>query len=231
MRTPELRRRRAVPVAVSLLVAAAAVAASYSPIFAARDLRIASPPVPRGEVLALAGIDRGTNVFHLDTGEVERRLEADPRVLEATVTTSLPSSLRIAITPRRPVAVAGSPAALIGADGIAIGPVGSTTSELPILRGDDLRLAASAAAAMSPALRRAVEAIAIRPDGGISVRLEVGFTADLGAPSELPAKAASLAAILRWATAEGVRVVSADVTVPGSPTARLADGETAVPSG
>jgi hypothetical protein len=75
-----------------------------------------------------------------------------------------------------------------------------------------------------------VEAIVVRPDGGVGVRLDAGFSADLGAASELRAKAASLAALLEWATNEGVQVVSADVTVPGSPTAELDDGRTAKPS-
>lgn len=229
--TPGRSRRAGAVAIVGAVLVAGSVAATYSPVFAASDIRVLAAPMPRRELLALAGIDARTNVFHLDAATVERRLERDPRVLDASVTTALPSHVRIAIEPRRPVAVAGEPAALIGADGTVIGPAGSRSRQLPVLRGEHLDEAASVAAAMSPRLRRAVEAIAVRPDGGISVRLEVGFSADLGAPSELPAKAASLAALLRWASSAGVRVVSADVTVPGSPTARLAGGETAVPSG
>lgn len=225
----EHRRRLGSIAVVALLVVTAAVAATYSPLFAASDIRVLAAPMPRRELLTVAAIGRGTNVFHLDTAAVEARLERDPRVLEATVTTALPSRVRIVILPRRPVAIAGSPAALIGADGTVIGPVGTRGRPLPVLRGEDLRAAAATAAAMSPALRRSVDVIAVRPDGGISVRLAAGFSADLGAPAELPAKAASLAALLRWASTSGVRVVSADVTVPGSPTALLADGETAVP--
>jgi cell division septal protein FtsQ len=230
---PTAERRRSRTIAIALVVSiavAVGVAATYTPLFAASDIRIGPSPMSRRAVLAIAEIDRGTNVFHLDTSEVERRLEADARILAASVTTSLPSHVVISITPRRPVAITGAPAVLIGGDGTVIGPIGSRPRELPILRGEDLIAAAATAAAMSPSLRRDVEAIAVRPDGGISVRLEVGFSADLGAPSELPAKAASLAALLRWASAEGVRIVSADVTVAGTPTARLADGETAIPS-
>jgi hypothetical protein len=79
---------------------------------------------------------------------------------------------------------------------------------------------------MSPHLRGVVESIVVRPDGGIGVRLAAGFSADLGDDSELPAKAASLTALLDWAQDEGVRIASADITVPSSPTVKLDDGET-----
>jgi cell division protein FtsQ len=217
--------------AATSLVVAGSFAATYTPLFAASDIQVVGSSLPRRVLLELAGIDDRTNVFHLDTAAVERRLEVDPRVLDATVIASLPSHVRIEVAPRRPVAVVGTSGILIGSDGTEIGPAGSRPRELPLLRGEDLVAAAATAAAMGNGLRRAVEVIAARPDGGISVRLEAGFSADLGVASELPAKTASLAALLRWATARNVRVVSADVTVAGSPTAKLADGETAAPSG
>ena len=43
------------------------------------------------------------------------------------------------------------------------------------------------------------------------------------------AEAASLGALLAWVRERGVNVVSADLTVPGSPTAQLEAGSTAVP--
>jgi cell division septal protein FtsQ len=226
------RGRRVTAVAVGLTVLAlGVVGASYSPLFRAADIRVTAPGIPRAEVLAIAGIDGRTNVVHLDETEAEQRLEGDPRVLRARVTTSLPSHVRIAVTPRRPVAVAGTPAELIGADGTVIGPVGGVLPPLPELIGSDVGTGAATAAAMAPGLRSLVDEIAVGTDGAILVRLEAGFTVDLGDATELRAKAASLAAVLRWATAEDVEIVSADVSVPGSPTARLEDGETIVPSG
>jgi cell division protein FtsQ len=210
---------------VLVLVTAGAVA-TYTPLFAAGDIRVAGTKLQPGEVLAIADVDGETNVFHLDTDEVERRLESDPRILRAIVTTSLPGSIRIEVAPRTPVAIAGDD--LIGPDGMVIGPATEVVS-LPEIRGGDLLLGAAAAAAMSPHLRGAVESIVVRPDGGIGVRLANGSSADLGDGSELLAKAASLAALLEWAEAEGVRIVSADVTVPSSPTAKLHGGRTVAP--
>jgi cell division protein FtsQ len=228
MPDPRRTARFAARGAVALALVTAAVVATYTPWFAAGDIRIVGTDLRRDELLAIAGVDDRTNVFHLDTDEVERRLEHDARVLRATVTTSWPRSIRIAVVPRVPVALAGEPAKLIGPDGVVIGPA-TGAPPLPEIRGGDLRAAAAAAAAMSH-LRGAVESIVVRPDGGIGVRLAAGFSAELGDGSELPAKAASLTALLDWAADEGVRIVSADITVPSSPTAKLDGGGTIAPS-
>jgi cell division septal protein FtsQ len=215
--------------AVALAIATVGVAATYTPLFAAGDIRIVGTDLRPGQLRAIAGVDDRTNVFHLDTEEVERRLEGDPRILQANVTTSLPGSIRIALVPRVAVALAGEPASLIGPDGVVIGPA-TDPAPLPEIRGGDLGIAAAAAAAMSPYLRGAVDSIVVRPDGGIGVRLAAGFSADLGDGSELSAKAASLTALLDWAEDEGVRIASADITVPSSPTVKLDDGGTVTPT-
>jgi cell division protein FtsQ len=222
----------------AVLLGAVAVALTYTPLFAAREIRLTGTgALSRATVLRLAGLADGANVFHLDTVAVERRLERDPRILDARVTPDLPGSLSIRIVRRRPVAVVGNPASFVGADGIVMGAVGRST-DLPSVTitggfpatGEDLAAGASAAAAMSHTLRRDVDTILVDPDGSLEVRLSLGFWADLGEPEELAAKAASLSALLRWARTEGVTIVSVDVSVPGSPTAELQRGGTAVPS-
>ena len=69
-------------------------------------------------------MDEDTNVFHLDAGAIERRLERDPRILRATVTTSLPNRIAIAVVPRTRLALLGAGGELVGADGVVIGPAG-----------------------------------------------------------------------------------------------------------
>jgi hypothetical protein len=59
--------------------------------------------------------------------------------------------------------------------------------------------------------------------------MAAGFSASFGDASELDAKAASLAALLAWIEERNVTVVSADLAVPGSPTAQLQAGSNAVP--
>jgi hypothetical protein len=106
--------------------------------------------------------------------------------------------------------------ALLSPDG---GPVGAGS----------LATAAAAAGALDPSLRRAVDAVVVASDGGLEVRLAAGFSASLGDASELTAKAASLAALLAWMKDADVRVASADLSVPGSPTAKLEQGSNVVP--
>jgi cell division protein FtsQ len=213
------------------------VGATYTPLFSASEIRVeGAAGIPRAVLLRIAGLANDPNVFHLDTHVAERRLLDDPRILEARVTTALPDTVLIDIVRRVPVAVVGAPASLVGADGVVIGPARGSP-DLPSLLTEtggpvavaDRELAAAAAAAMTPDLRRAVEAVVVDPDGGLEVRLTVGFSAYLGEGSELVEKAASLGALLDWVTEQGVTVVSADLTVPGSPTAQLESHGTPVP--
>jgi cell division protein FtsQ len=230
-------RRWTIAAFALVVVATLAVATTYTALFAAKDIQLrGSHRIPRAEVLSLARVNDRSNVFHLDASAVERRLERDPRILEAHVTTSLPDRLMIEIVQRTPVAVVGSPEALVGADGVVIGPAADTV-DLPALIAPDggpvtteaLVTAAATAGALDPALRRAVDAVVVTPDGGLEVRLAAGFSASFGDASDLAAKAASLGALLAWIHERGVTVVSADLAVPGSPTAQLKTGSTAVP--
>jgi cell division septal protein FtsQ len=229
-------RRSAVAGLLLVLAATIAVAATYTPLFAAGDIRLDAPDgMTRADVLAIARVTDRSNVFHLDAGAVERRLEGDPRILRATVTTSLPDRIAIDVVPRTAVGLLGTDGELVGADGIVIGPAGSTP-DLPELRAPDGRpveatdlvAAAATAGALGPALRDEVDAVIVAADGTVRVRLAAGFAAMFGDATELDAKAVSLAALLDWMREEGVTIVSADVTVPGSPTAQLENGSQAV---
>jgi cell division septal protein FtsQ len=229
MRSVDRPRGWAIAGVVVLLLAGVAVAATYTPLFAASDVRVQGPGgIARDDVLAIAGIVEDANVFHLDTGRVERRLERDPRILRADVRTSLPDTIAIRIVPRLPVGILDTAGALVGADGVVIGPASASTVLPSLVAGGGgaldthgLQEAAAAAAALGPHLRPVVDAVVVRPDGSLRVRLAAGFTATFGDGSELAAKAASLQALLDWAEAEDVSVRSADLTVPGSPTASL----------
>jgi len=232
-----LARRWAIVGLGVVALATVAVSVTYTPLFAAGDIRLDLPTgIPRAEILSLARVTDRSNVFHLDTAAVERRLERDPRILRATVTTSLPDRITIEIAPRTAVAVVGTPAELVGADGVVIGSAGYAL-DLPTLRSPDgavpapvgLRAAAATAGALGHDLRAESEAVIVAADGTVRVRLRDGFTALFGETSELDAKAASLAALLEWVRVEGVSIVSADVSVPGSPTAKLERGAEAVP--
>lgn len=240
MRTAETRRRTlrrwALAGIALVLTAASAVAATYTPLFAANHIQVRGfGDITRAEILSLARVHHRSNVFHLDTRAVERRLESDPRVLEARVSTSLPDTVSIEIVSRTPVALLGTPQALVGADGVVIGPADEGL-DLPALMAAGggpvppgaLVTAAATAGALGPTLRRVVEAVVVTHEGALRLRLAAGFTASFGDASELEAKAASLAALLAWVEEKDVTVISADLTVPGSPTAQLEEGSAEV---
>jgi cell division septal protein FtsQ len=240
MRTTETRRRPlrrwALVGIAAVLMAASAVAATYTPLFAARHIQIRGfGDLTRAEVLSLARVHHRSNVFHLDTRAVQRRLEGDPRVLEAWVSTSLPDTVSIQIVSRTPVALLGAPQVLVGADGVVIGPAEEGV-DLPALMAASggpvgtgaLVTAAATAGALGPTLRRVVEAVVVAPDGAVRLKLAAGFIASFGDASELEGKAASLAALLAWVEEKDVTVISADLTVPGSPTAQLEEGSAEV---
>ena len=70
-------------------------------ILVSSDLRISEQ-----ELLQIAGLTGRERYLSVDTAEIERRLEACPLVREATVQKVFPDTLRLAVTARKPLALA-----------------------------------------------------------------------------------------------------------------------------
>ncbi len=62
--------------------------------------------IPQEELLAMAAIDGSERYLSLDAAEIERRLEAYPLVRDAVVQKVFPDTLRLAVTGRKPLALA-----------------------------------------------------------------------------------------------------------------------------
>ena len=108
-----VRKIAAIAFIATVLLGAAAVTLTRSPYFAAHRIEVrGTSHVTRSEVLRIAGITPGTNVFTLDAGSAEARLERDPWIAQATVTKDLPSTLVIDIDERVAVAVVETGGAL-----------------------------------------------------------------------------------------------------------------------
>jgi cell division protein FtsQ len=180
------------------------------------------------EVLRLAGLGEGTNVLWTPPGDVERRLERHPWVLDARVSRSLPSSLSITVREREPVARTRGPRPLlVASDGTVLGPAGEEW-RLPTVSvpGDDLRAGArvsphapalTVARDLPPALRRAVGAVTADRTGRVTLELLDGTRVLFGSADDVKEKAASLQAVLSWARAAGLRPRTVDVRVPSAP--------------
>src|SRR5207249_11470462 len=88
----------------------------------------------RAVVMRLSGVTRDTNALWLDPRPVEIRLEQDPWIANATVSTSFPWTIHIAIAERIPSAVVdrGTSRLLVATDGSPLGLAGRVRG-LPLI--------------------------------------------------------------------------------------------------
>jgi cell division protein FtsQ len=246
LRVDEARRRSLRPWAIAggclICVAIAGAGLTSTSVFHAKSIAVEGERhLSERQVLRIAGIDHDTNVFRLDEGAVRRRLEHDPWIANAIVSTDLPSSISISVSERVPVAVALTEEEgrqLIAGDGTPLG-VAAAGSALPEVRlvgepgqpgpaFDAVAAGASVAAGMPPAMRLQVDLVVIGSDGTITLHLTDGVTVTYGGPDEFEAKAEAIAAILAYADDQGRALMSIDVTAPAAPTARFVGSTAAV---
>ena len=224
-------------VALPVLLVVGLAAATYTPLFRLRDIRVEGTRSLRpGEVITRAGIGPGTNVFHLDAGSIVTALEADPWIRSATVERHLPGSVVITVQERTPIAqaVVGANARAVSGDGIAL--PGAATAGLPEIRAsvgaltaDDRTAAAEALDAIAPVVRARVSAVVTEPTGSLVMELAGGLTVQYGEAGDQLAKAAALRSVLAWATSVHVALAAIDLTVPQAPSATLQSGQTITP--
>lgn len=227
--------------AVGVLVVAGLVlslialaAATYTPLFGARTIRVeGTRHLSEDAVVSIAGVSERTNVFHLDPAVPEAALETSPWIASATVSRDLPSTLVIVIEERAPVGVADA-GNVVAADGVSLPeapPQGLPAIRASVGQLDDTGTATAAAAlaAMAPVVLGEVSAAIVAPDGTLTVALRDGVRVSYGTVGEEPQKAIALRAVLQWARAQDASLVSVDVSVPGTPAATLTDGTTFTP--
>lgn len=237
------RRIAAIAFVAAVVLGATAVALTRSALFHARTIRIhGASHLSRADVLRISGIVSGTNVFTLDAGAAERRLERDPWIVEATIAKDLPSTIVVDVHERVAVAVAevGGIPRLVADDGVLLeAALPRVAAGLPRIAAAEqdgpeptieaVDGAARALAAMAPTLRRRVDLVSILADGQLLVGLSSGAQVAYGAAVDLVEKARALRAVLDWAAAHATSVTSADVRVPSAPTAVLSGGAVAAP--
>lgn len=233
--TDEDRRRRLRPWAIAggtvVALVTGTVALSYTPVFGARAVEVEGEErlAPR-QVMRLAGVDRGTNVFHLDTALAESRLEAEPWILDATVATRLPGTITISVRERTPVLilVTDETRRLVAGDGTELGRAlrGSAFPEVTVTPGStigrtEIEAASEVVQAMPPELRARIDSITVSEDGTISLVVDGDVEVRYGAVRDTTAKSQALRAILRYADEEGRGLLSVDLSAAAAPTARF----------
>jgi len=224
-------------VALPVLLLAGFAAATYTPLFRLRDIRVeGTQSLLPGEVITRAGIGSGTNVFHLDTGSIVSALEADPWIRSATVERHLPGSVVITVQERTPIARAlvGTSSTVVAGDGTVL--PGAAATGLPEIRAsvgeltdDDRTAAAEALDVIPPVVRARVSAVVAEPTGSLVMDLAGGLTVHYGVGGDQVAKATALRSVLAWAARGHVALAQIDLTVPQAPSATLQSGETITP--
>ena len=201
-----------------------------SPVFDMRSLAIqGNGHLSVRQVATLAGLDANTNVMWLSQRAVERRLEADPWILDATITRRLPSGITIDVVERVPTAVTqGDRPMLVAGDGMVLGAASSPASaRLPAIAapthpaavGDRLPVSPelTAAAVLPPSVRPLVGVITRDGDGALVLLMRDGVTVYFGDASDVAAKATALRTVLAWAAQHSVQFRYVDVRAPAVP--------------
>lgn len=241
MSTPNRRRRRGIAavLAIVLAVLVAFWGLTYTPLFAAREIRIrGNRQLSDARVQELAGVSSETNVVHLDEAALETGLLADPWVAGVEVDAQPPDTLVITIEERRAVGMidALGHTAFLANDGTALPVGGVRVGTLPTVRAGVGALnaaqrlaAASLLNALLDARVRGVDGVQVGQDGVVTLHLRPDVTVDTGRAGEEAEKARTLQAVLRWAAGEGLAVRAVDVSTPAAPSVTLVDGSSVTP--
>jgi cell division septal protein FtsQ len=187
-------------------------------------------------VADMAGVGRETNLLWTSTGELRARLESDPWVASATVSRTLPGSLKITIKERVPAAVVAGTTTIVASDGVVLGayPIPGlpplpelVVRDASLAPGQRLPLALphlSVAAAMPAEVGDSVAQILLTDDGVVTVRLADGARAVFGDAHRTGEKWAALKALLSWTARKGVTPGWIDLREPSAPALRPAKG-------
>jgi cell division protein FtsQ len=225
-----------VATASTFVVVVAMFAASRSSVFSLRHLEIRGAAHRSvAELRALADIAPGANVVWLDTSAVVDRLERDPWIASASVTRSLPWTVHITVTERRPVAVLASVSGLgrgqlLAADGTLLGaaPEGTRlpTVTLPPAAPATLGLpgedgAVRVLTALSPSVRRRVRQLDVGVGGTVTAVLRGGTSVSFGPAIDVDAKARMLRRLLAWERTTGTALDTVSLLAPTAPAATI----------
>jgi cell division protein FtsQ len=228
------RRVVAASIAAAMVIVATSLVVSRSSLLHLRHLEVVgTTSLTRAEVVRVAGLSSSTNVLWFDPENVERRLESDPWVANATVSRRLPATIRISVVERAPVAMIRDERGftVLATDGVALSTMAADPAlpEIEIVAGSTSRwgnaqaraAAARAIAGLDGGGRPAVVGAVVRA-GTLTVKLDGGTRVEFGEPVGIEAKAAAARRILRWAALQRASVARVNVIAPDSPTATFA---------
>jgi cell division protein FtsQ len=236
------RRRRLLGWALVGLALAAGVAYLVrTPLFGLSAVRVEGTQVlERSEVVAASKVRIGEPYLGLDLAAIRGRVAALSRVASVRVTRDYPSSLRITVTERPPVASVfqGGRYWLVAADGTVLDPARARPAGLPYVAsvplpadvvagsrlppGNELANALTALGGMRPELKRQVVGVNARSLDGLEFTLGDGATVLYGLAAEQAAKDTAVLLVRRELKREGREAQRIDVRNPSAPAVRAA---------
>jgi cell division protein FtsQ len=189
------------------------------------------------DVVAASGLHVGQPYLSVAPAAVRRRLEQGlPRVGRAEVHRDYPSSLRITVVERTPVAsiIAARRYWLVAADGVVLKAATAKPPGVPFVAdvpvpagvgpgarlpaGGTLSNAIDALGGLRPELARLVVAVQARSVDSLQFRLRGGLRVLYGLAADQPAKDTAVLLISNKLKREGRKVVLIDVRNPSAPT-------------
>jgi cell division protein FtsQ len=166
--------------------------------------------VPASEVLAIAGVEPGTPLIRLNTGQVAARVDTIRQVRGAQVTRSWPDRVVIAVRERTPALAVPAPGGgfdLVDATGVIVLWAATKPGDLPLypatvpvtlLRGDpDLGAAVAVLGELPAALRSSVESLTAPSPDQVTLQLAGGITVVWGGTGGTSAKSEELGVLMR----------------------------------
>ena len=203
------------------------------PLFGLSAVRVeGTEAVARTEVLEASKVRLGEPYLGLDLAAIRGRVAALPRVADVRGTRDYPSSLRITVTERPPVASvsSGSVFWLVAADGTVLDAAGRRPADLPYVAsvplpsgirpgsrlppGNELANALTALGGMAPQLKRQVTGVNARTLDSLEFTLKDGSRVLYGLAVDQPAKDAAVQLIRRTLKREGREAQRIDVPDP-----------------
>jgi cell division protein FtsQ len=239
------RRRRILGWALAAIALSAGVAwLIRTPLFGLGAVRIdGTRAVAEAEVLEASKVRIGEPYLGLDLAAIRDRVAALPRVAAVRVSRDYPSSLRITVTERPPVASvsSGSVYWLVAADGTVLDAAASRPADLPYVArvplpagvaagtrlppGNELANALTALGGMAPQLKRQVAGVNARTLDSLEFTLKDGSVVLYGLAVDQPAKDAAVLLIRRTLKKERREAQRIDVRNPSAPTVRATPSE------
>ena len=196
--------------AVVAIIAGVTWALLGSKFLVVRSITInGAPDIPRGQVIAAAGVRAGTPLIRISTGTVARRVERLTLVESARVTRSWPNAITITIVERTAALAVREPAGwdLVDRFGVVLHQVPGRPPGLPrlrtstapdLLRGNPAVFAAATVERELPArLAAKVHSIAAPTADTVTLYLRRGRIVVWGDASQTAMKARELAILMR----------------------------------